>query len=355
MEYGWVPEPSGRGTWSILWSCIATMFICTWTVLHLDVPKPGHNWQYVEGRKILSMFVALIAPELFLGKSVQSFYCARAWIKFLRENGYSGWTLAHAEFVDAKGFYIDTLEGKTSLCSSDELQNLIVAGRMDGPPISEDELKSRGKSDSMIKLVAILQIIWFAVQTLVRAIGHRHITAIEIMTVAFVFCSTFTYGFCWHRPQNVEHPIVLQIKDVAVADGHMSKVIRPSLHQSLLEDKATNAGFTLMFLFATAFGAIHCLAWNSPFPSPEERLAWRVCSVASTALPVLTNLTMLPMMINWNAYVPETHSYWLHYPLLVLYFIARIIIIVLAFMSLRALPGDAYETVNWNNYVPHFV
>ena len=25
MNHGWVPEPDGRGTWSILWSCLATI------------------------------------------------------------------------------------------------------------------------------------------------------------------------------------------------------------------------------------------------------------------------------------------------------------------------------------------
>ena len=37
-----------------------------------------------------------------------------------------------------------------------------------------------------------------------------------------------------------------------------------------------------------------------------------------------------------------------------LYVIGRITIIVLAFMSLRALPADAFQTVDWNNYIPHF-
>ena len=37
-----------------------------------------------------------------------------------------------------------------------------------------------------------------------------------------------------------------------------------------------------------------------------------------------------------------------------LYIVGRIAIIVLAFMSLRALPADAFQTVDWNNYFPHF-
>jgi hypothetical protein len=36
----WQPGPEGRGTLSILWSCVLTMILCVWTALHLNVPVP---------------------------------------------------------------------------------------------------------------------------------------------------------------------------------------------------------------------------------------------------------------------------------------------------------------------------
>lgn len=36
----WQPAPQGRGTLSILWTCILTMILCVWTALHLNVPPP---------------------------------------------------------------------------------------------------------------------------------------------------------------------------------------------------------------------------------------------------------------------------------------------------------------------------
>lgn len=38
IVHGWQPEPSGRGTWSIVWSCLTTILLCTWSALHLPVP-----------------------------------------------------------------------------------------------------------------------------------------------------------------------------------------------------------------------------------------------------------------------------------------------------------------------------
>jgi hypothetical protein len=44
----WQPEPRGRGTLSVLWSCILTMTLCVWTALHLNVPPP----EPLEGSKL---------------------------------------------------------------------------------------------------------------------------------------------------------------------------------------------------------------------------------------------------------------------------------------------------------------
>jgi hypothetical protein len=43
-----------RGTFDILWSCIITLLICTWTVQHLNVPPPRRKgtktiWQGLVG------------------------------------------------------------------------------------------------------------------------------------------------------------------------------------------------------------------------------------------------------------------------------------------------------------------
>lgn len=244
--------------------------------------------------------------------------------------------------------------------------------------MSEEELRARGKSDWVVKLIAILQIIWFGVQTLIRAIQHYQITALEIMTVAIVFCSVFIYGFSLYQPQDVEYPVILEIRNAALATdettskqdsdkpnhagkGAESPVLkrRPGNVRSGLPSKyvpgwATQAVPAILFgLFACAFGAIHCLAWNSPFPTSKERLAWRICSVTTTALPALVALLLPPaLMIEGDRM--ENLSVASFVLVAVLYIIGRATIIVLAFMTLRALPADAFQTVKWSNYLQHF-
>ena len=76
------------------------------------------------------------------------------------------------------------------------LREALQSGEIRQPPILEEELRSRSKSDWIIKLVVICQITWFALQALFRVIQHVQVTAHEVMTMAFVICSFVIYGLC---------------------------------------------------------------------------------------------------------------------------------------------------------------
>ena len=392
LVQGWQSEPPGRGTWSILWSCLATIFICTWSALHLDVPE-DHGAGYLLFRKIRWMLVAATAPEYLLWTSASNFLEARDLSKYLEARGYREWSQTQTQFASARGFETHPTQGTYSRCSLDELREHIETRRIDRPPISKKELKARGKSDWVGKLIAVLQIIWFVVQTLFRAIQHYQITALEIMTVAFVFCSVFIYGFCLRQPQNVEYPVVLDLASetrhpAQTKDETRSRRIpyRPDpavgtiVHNfsspllSLLGRGrsgfprehvlgwvpgwvpgrvAKRVPIILLALSACGFGAIHCLAWNSPFPTSMERVIWRICSVTTTALPAILALLLHSLAVfKCDGSQQLLDSAALSMGLV--YTIGRAMVIVLAFMTLRALPTGAFQTVNWSDYFPHF-
>ena len=363
--HGWVAEPESRGTWSLLWSCLATIFICTWSALHLNIPKRHENW-YLYRQKVGWMLMAAIAPELILYNASTTYFEARLLLKELKgligPEGHK-WTLTHARFACAEGFCTRTrMQRKEAPCPPEVLGGLIESGDITGPPISEKELRSRGETNDISRLIAVLQIAWFGLQILFRAIQHYQITALEIMTTAFVFCSFFIYGFYWNQPQNVEYPVFLDIEDKEVPElisakdntgGEPGPVTRTNTAtrltkgvRGLVEDAVP---MTLLLLFACGFGAMHCLAWNAPFPTFMEKLAWRVCSVSTTSLPAVAFL--------WAFLFKDKQDFVSIFPLALLfvcYVIGRITTVVLAFMALRALPPDAYRMVNWSNYLPHF-
>lgn len=67
---GWVAGPDTRGTSTLVWSCVITIFTCTWAVLHLNVPHLKDTPRHVLTRKIKWMVINVLFPELILSKAV---------------------------------------------------------------------------------------------------------------------------------------------------------------------------------------------------------------------------------------------------------------------------------------------
>jgi hypothetical protein len=96
----------------------------------------------------------------------------------------------------------------------------------------------------------------------------------------------------------------------------------------------------VLISIAVVFGGIHCIPWAFQFPSDTEQILWRVSSLLVTCIPVGIILVIFMGKIVLSLYS-------------ILYIAARIILIVLALMELRALPSSAYQTVEWTILIPH--
>jgi len=59
----WQPEPTTRGTFSILTTCIITLSLCAWSILHLNIPEHGKADQQF-WRKMKWLLVNIFAPEV---------------------------------------------------------------------------------------------------------------------------------------------------------------------------------------------------------------------------------------------------------------------------------------------------
>ena len=87
-----------RTIWSVVWSCIATIFSCTWVAVHPNIPCPkereANGWierciwnpllSFAEHR--LPLFLcALLVPEYVLAWAIRQFLKARRIVK--KNNG----------------------------------------------------------------------------------------------------------------------------------------------------------------------------------------------------------------------------------------------------------------------------
>ena len=112
---------------------------------------------------------------------------------------------------------------------------------------------------------------------------------------------------------------------------------------------------------ATVFGAIHCIAWSFHFATLQERWVWRISAILVSGLPIPTVFLVLTL----QAFEVEENDttwkklWWYSSGLLVwvviipLYLIARLALLVLPFIALRALPPGSYAQVNWISFLPH--
>ena len=60
---GWVSEPSARGTWTLVYSCVFTIGLCVWSAIHLNIPARREG---TYRRKLKWAFITLFAPEVVL-------------------------------------------------------------------------------------------------------------------------------------------------------------------------------------------------------------------------------------------------------------------------------------------------
>ena len=66
-----------RTIWDILWSCLATIFACSWVSIHPNIPAPNESSRRIFLRRLELMFWAVIAPEMIITWALRQWLGAR--------------------------------------------------------------------------------------------------------------------------------------------------------------------------------------------------------------------------------------------------------------------------------------
>jgi hypothetical protein len=120
------------------------------------------------------------------------------------------------------------------------------------------------------------------------------------------------------------------------------------------EDKDQRVkAFDGALVISMVFGGIHCIGWLLSFPSHTEQLLWRVSSIAITGVPLFIAVMVFieAMFHDIPDIVQALTILFLLSP--IPYLLARVALLVLAFMALRSLPHSALQTVQWTTFIPH--
>jgi hypothetical protein len=299
------------------------------------------------------------------------------------------WTETHAQLLIMGGFQIVNEDGTLSILEESGLES-ITSSHPHILKIPVEEIKDRSKGDFIAKMVVVVQTLWFALQVINRVIQGHSVTELELTTLGHTVLNIFIYWCWWHKPLNVRFPFkvypieektedqskkgkserqVDALEEPLVAESDRISPqrrlpIRVRLAKYIVEPDNTwilwQAAVWLIcvIVFGGIFGAIHCLAWNAHFPTHIESKLWRASAVIVTAAPGTYILLVTATTFasdRWGKFHKRDDIVFGIQSIVIslVYALARICLLVLALLSLRALPYDAYVIASWTIYIPH--
>jgi hypothetical protein len=275
---GWTNEPNdGRGTETIIWQCITTIFLCVYVAQHLNIPPEVVGWKVSLLRKGWWTVVGLLFPEIVCLFAICQWYVARnlaARCKnlgkpismrqaFLLSSGGVGVRIldqpsriqgapnaSHDEIRSAR--IVDDLETEnySGTASSDKLfehgtvwlfgysrqgdglflyeqGTLSDDGVMSGANYvpADADIDARSKADGLGKSFTMFQTSWILVQIISRAVQHLDVSLLEFATLAYILLTITTYVFWFQKPYDIGAPFVVDAASVS------ERMIEPtSLH-----------------------------------------------------------------------------------------------------------------------------
>jgi len=243
--------------------------------------------------------------------------------------------------------------------------------------VQQAEILDKSKSDALGKFFAVLQTTWFVVQYCERWAARQPRTQLEVDTLAFTALNILVYLFWWDKPKNVREPIDVRGRPSAPTHAHKTEgvefwdIMYDTMTSLVEKDENDWILATVLPAVGILFGGIHCLAWDFPFPTVEEKVLWRVSAVCCTAFPfAITAFQIIAKTRKTSGlgYLADRlkavfkigisqlcdFEVAFMYFLLSIYIVCRITLAVLTFTCLRALPSGVFEATSWTSIFPHF-
>ncbi|PKK51990.1 hypothetical protein CI102_4987 [Trichoderma harzianum] len=220
------------------------------------------------------------------------------------------------------------------------------------PKIKEEAIDDKSKSDGLVKIIAVLQVLWLVVQLVVRTIEDLHFTQLEITTVAFAATAVIIYSIDFIKPKDVNVPFYIDVEKAVEYDDFCSW-----RNPYKLSPKAADI-FSLMigFASATSFGGVHLFAWNSDFPTHVERLLWRISALMTIVLPYIYIATHVPYIGYTVADIRKQMKLPMNIALgciAICYIPCRLFLVIESFRALYYLPSEAFKATPAVMSIPH--
>lgn len=308
------------------------------------------------------------------------------------------WTMIHAFHAESGGFVLEAKDSPRFPVTAKQIWYLANHGHIKVPTISADEISDKSKADVFAKLIAAAQSGWFAIQIVARGIEGLAVTLLELSTICLMTCTGAALYFWFNKPLDARVPTIIysdhSIAQILLKAGDAAKEPFRDTPLDFCEAVSyTSTQFPFNHLWGeqerplpripndrdsllhswkivvvisiptAAFGTLRLIAWNFDFPTRAEQELWRYTCLGggavlgigclSEALAIVASNYTLSGMRTFNDYKTRWRWCLVFYGAGIMYFVARVIVVVEVAMTLRALPASCFETVQWTSMWPH--
>ncbi|KAJ5834694.1 hypothetical protein N7447_000720 [Penicillium robsamsonii] len=234
---GWQFDDNSRSSWDIFWTCVSTILACTWTALHISVPKRDETQTVYFWVKAAAWIGAILAPELMAGIAAEELWQARSTAArcntaFRTVNSDRGdpdpslpeasktrkaemsdcrWGTMQGFCLSMHGVLLQTKDDWTYPVHCGNIVALIKTRVIKSSHLSSRDIQDRAKADSFAKGFTLLQAFWVTCNVIARRASGLPSTALEIATVAYVACAFATYITWWNKPKDMVTPITIYL------------------------------------------------------------------------------------------------------------------------------------------------
>ncbi|KAI0822332.1 hypothetical protein BC628DRAFT_1422000 [Trametes gibbosa] len=268
----------------------------------------------------------------------------------------------------------------------------------------EYELADRTKADVLFKILTTLQICRFFAGTVARAVVRLPIAPLETITCAYVACTLVYYGLWLKKPYGVTERVVVRVRPTLPRarrippDGVLTieesgsgksaarkvgakgrrgwvptavrvfwaKVCVPFMEPPMSETDRLHGsermwqsspymthGSLVAAAASVVVGLAHLACWDVEFPNSNGQVLWRACSIALIVLPIAVTVIILGAAVIDRRWVTEVMNK-MALTMIVVYCIARVVLVILLGHSFQSLPKGVYDThsVPWLSYIP---
>lgn len=233
---GWTLESTGRGTLTLLASCMVTTALCTWIIIHPRIYKrKKHRFPH----KLALWLKTIVAPEFIAVEAAQEWTQAQKIIKQSSRSTNGELHLVQAFYIGMFGLQYRTPLGTRVLWPNQFIwlldQGLLNWRQHQDWGLSREIIEDKGNSDATAKLLTLVQVAWFVAQSIMRVAHNLPLAPLEVMTLSYIPLFGVAYFYWWMKPKDIGTPSEIHLPNMSAEE-------EATFHSLAIHDRFDNEG-----------------------------------------------------------------------------------------------------------------